>query len=352
MAVTLASKEGSAYRAPIAVFAALLALFAVLPALLAAFGVSVSLGTEILIIALFAMSYNILLGTTGLASFGHAAFFGSGAYAVAILQQYGITGMAASFAGAVAAGFLAALLVGLLVMKKRGIYFGLLTLAFGQMFYIVALRWDELTGGETGLTGLKRPAPLGLDLNNHLTFYYFILAVFMVSLVVIWRITNSPFGSLLTAIKSNEVRTQYLGYNTSRYKLAAIVISGAFSGLAGGLYAWFQYAAYPQNLFWIESGNIVVLTLLGGGLSSFFGPILGAAVFVGAQDLISSYTEHWMFFFGLIFILVVTFFPNGLPEAFSRLAATMRRTAAPSPPTGSAVPAPSVQSSPSRRTAP
>ncbi|MBN9472214.1 MAG: branched-chain amino acid ABC transporter permease [Bosea sp.] len=337
----------SALSRPTITFGLLLGMFVVLPAVLQALGISFSLGTEILIIALFAMSYNILLGTTGLASFGHAAFFGSGAYAVGIAQNYGIDGAATGLAVAFAAGLCAALLVGLLVMKKRGIYFGLLTLAFGQMFYIVALRWDGLTGGETGLTGLRRPAPFGLNLNDQLTFYYFILAIFMVALWVIWRITHSPFGSLLAAIKSNELRTQYLGYDTARYKLAAMAISGALSGLAGGLYAWFQYAAYPQNLFWIESGNIVILTLLGGGLSSFFGPILGAAVFVGAQDLISSYTEHWMFFFGLIFILVVTAFPNGLPEALARFASVLRRSS------GSASePASSAHVAPARGTAP
>ena len=312
-------------RAVVVKFVVLLVLFAALPPLLVALDLSVSLGTEMLIIALFAMGYNILLGTTGLPSFGHAAFFGTGAYAVGILQQYGVSGTLTSLAAAALAGLGASLLVGLLVMKKRGIYFGLLTLAFGQMFYIVALRWDALTGGETGLTGLQRPSLFGIDLTEHLHFYYFVLVIFMVSIWVIWRITNSPFGSLLTAIKGNEVRTEYLGYNVARYKLGAILISGAFSGLAGGLYAWYQYAAYPQNLFWIESGNIVVLTLLGGGLSSFFGPILGAAVFVAAQDLISSYTEHWMFFFGLMFILVVTAFPNGLPEAFARLWSLVRR---------------------------
>ncbi|WP_238120959.1 MULTISPECIES: branched-chain amino acid ABC transporter permease [unclassified Xanthobacter] len=323
--MTRETVSGSHRKPPVAAFLSLLGVFAVLPLALRGLDISLTLGTEVLIIALFAMSYNILLGTTGLASFGHAAFFGSGAYAVAIAQQYGLGGAAIDLVLAFLAGLVAALLVGLLVMKKRGIYFGLLTLAFGQMFYIVALRWDDLTGGETGLTGLKRPAPFGLDLNDHITFYYFVLAIFMVAVWVIWRITHSPFGSVLAAIKSNEVRTQYLGYHTARYKLGAIVVSGAFSGLAGGLYAWFQYAAYPQNLFWIESGNIVILTLLGGGLSSFFGPILGAAVFVGAQDLISSYTEHWMFFFGLIFILVVTAFPNGLPEALARLLSLVRR---------------------------
>ncbi|HWW48404.1 MAG TPA: branched-chain amino acid ABC transporter permease [Xanthobacteraceae bacterium] len=335
-----------ARQRPAVSFALLVVFFAVLPVLLSALNISLSLGTEILIIALFAVSYNIVLGTTGLASFGHAAFFGSGAYAVGIAQQYGVSGAAVSLVLAFAAGLIAAVLVGALVMKKRGIYFGLLTLAFGQMFYIVALRWDDVTGGETGLTGLQRPTPFGLNLSDHTTFYYFILTIFMAALWVIWRITNSPFGSLLAAIKSNEVRTQYLGYDTARYKLAAMAISGAFSGLAGGLYAWFQYAAYPQNLFWIESGNIVILTLLGGGLSSFFGPILGAAVFVGAQDLISTYTERWMFFFGLIFILVVTAFPNGLPEAMSRLLSAFRRIFRPA-----AAPS-SASAAPIRRTTP
>lgn len=222
--MTRETPPASARQRPARAFALLLGAFAVLPAALQALDISLTLGTEILIIALFAMSYNILLGTTGLASFGHAAFFGSGAYAVGIAQQYGLGGAATGLVLAFAAGLCAAFVVGLLVMKKRGIYFGLLTLAFGQMFYIVALRWDDLTGGETGLTGLARPAPFGLDLGDPLVFYYFTLAVFMVALWLIWRITHSPFGSLLSAIKSNEVRTQYLGYHTGRYKLGAMVL--------------------------------------------------------------------------------------------------------------------------------
>lgn len=322
--------KAGAPASPLRKFAMLFALFLVLPMGLDMLHLSVNLGTEILIMALFAMAYNIMLGTTGLASFGHAAFFGTGAYAVGILQEHGVVNLFAGMAVAFIAGTVAAAAIGLLVNKKRGIYFGLLTLAFGQMFYIVALRWDEVTGGETGLTGIVRPTLAGFGTNDPLTFYYVVLAVFALSIVTIWKITQSPFGSMLAAIKGNEVRTQYLGYNTRYYKLVAFMISGGFSGLAGGLFAWHQFAAYPQTLFWVESGNIVILTLLGGGLSSFLGPILGAAVFVGAQDLISSYTEHWMLFFGLMFIVVVTAFPNGLPEAFSRLSAkVLRRTGYP-----------------------
>ncbi len=297
----------------------LFAIFAVLPIGLQFTGFSINLGTEMMIIALFAMGYNILLGTTGLASFGHAAFFGTGAYAVGILQNYGINSIVPSLAAAIAAGAIAATIIGLLVNKKRGIYLGLLTLAFGQMFYIIALRWDEVTGGETGLTGIERPTFFAADLNHPIVFYYFVFVIFFIAIITIWKITKSPFGSMLSAIKGNEVRTQYLGYRTSYYKLVAFCISGAFAGLAGGLFAWHQFAVYPQTMFWVESGNVVILTLLGGGLSSFFGPIFGAVIFVGVQDAISSYTEHWMFFFGMMFILVVITCPNGIPELIEKI---------------------------------
>ncbi|UXX81603.1 branched-chain amino acid ABC transporter permease [Roseovarius pelagicus] len=286
-------------------------------------GMNVGIATEIVIYSLFAVAFNILLGFTGLPSFGHAAFFGTGAYMVAILQYQGIENTAVALLSAALGAGIAAGLVGILVCKKRGIYFGLLTLAFGQMFFIVAMRWDEVTGGETGLTGLTRSTiDMGFatfDLNNQLTFYYFVLVVFILSILVIWRILSSPFGAVLQGIKENELRVQYLGYPAYLYKWAAIAISGLFSGLAGGLFAYYQFAAYPEYVFWVQSGNVVVATLIGGGLNSFFGPILGAAIFVGAEDLISSYTEHWMLFFGLLFISVVIFFPNGIPQAAIQL---------------------------------
>ncbi|WP_112324438.1 branched-chain amino acid ABC transporter permease [Oceanibium sediminis] len=309
-------------------FAALLAVLLVLPFIVPLIGMNVGIASEIVIYSLFAIAFNILLGFTGLPSFGHAAFFGTGAYMVAILQYQGIENTAVALLTAALGGGIAAGLVGVLVCKKRGIYFGLLTLAFGQMFFIVALRWDEVTGGETGLTGLTRSTiDLGFaafDLNDQMTFYYFVLLVFFLSILVIWRILSSPFGAVLRGIKENELRVQYLGYPAYLYKWAAITISGAFSGLAGGLFAYYQYATYPEFVFWVQSGNVVVATLIGGGLNSFFGPILGAAIFVGAEDLISSYTEHWMLFFGLLFISVVIFFPNGIPQAVMRLTSWIR----------------------------
>lgn len=310
-------------------FTTLLAVLLVLPFIVPLVGMNVGIASEIVIYSLFAIAFNILLGFTGLPSFGHAAFFGTGAYMVSILQYQGIDNTAVALLAAALGGGISAGLVGLLVCKKRGIYFGLLTLAFGQMFFIVAMRWDEVTGGETGLTGLTRATiDLGFaafDLNDQLTFYYFVLLVFFVSILVIWRILSSPFGAVLRGIKENELRVQYLGYPAYLYKWAAIAISGLFSGLAGGLFAYYQYATYPEFVFWVQSGNVVVATLIGGGLNSFFGPILGAAIFVGAEDLISSYTEHWMLFFGLLFISVVIFFPNGIPQAVLQLIGWVRR---------------------------
>lgn len=309
-------------------FIGLLAALILFPFIISIFGMSAGIASEIVIYALFAVAFNILLGFTGLPSFGHAAFFGTGAYMVAILQYQGIDSLLLALLAATAGGAIAAGLVGLLVCKKKGIYFGLLTLAFGQMFFIVAMRWDEVTGGETGLTGLTRPTlDFGFaqfNLNDQTAFYYFVLAIFFVSLVVIWKIISSPFGAVLRGIKENELRVRYLGYPSHLYKWAAIVISGAFSGLAGGLFAYYQYATYPEFVFWVQSGNVVVATLIGGGLNSFFGPILGAAIFIGAEDLISSYTEHWMLYFGLLFITVVMFFPNGIPQAVMQLVNWLR----------------------------
>lgn len=321
-------------------FAGLLAVLLVLPFVIPLIGMNVSIASEIVIYSLFAIAFNILLGFTGLPSFGHAAFFGTGAYMVAILQFQGIDNTALALLAAALGGGVAAGLVGLLVCKKRGIYFGLLTLAFGQMFFIVAMRWDEVTGGETGLTGLTRSTiDLGFvafDLNDQLTFYYFVLLIFFISALLIWRILSSPFGAVLRGIKENELRVQYLGYPAYFYKWAAISISGLFSGLAGGLFAYYQYAAYPEYVFWVQSGNVVVATLIGGGLNSFFGPILGAAIFVGAEDLISSYTEHWMLFFGLLFISVVIFFPNGIPQAAVQLVGWLKRLTGGKQPEGTA----------------
>jgi branched-chain amino acid transport system permease protein len=276
-----------------------------------------SLGTEVIIWSLFALGFNILLGYTGLPSFGHGAFFGIGAYAAAIYFLHVSRGVwGPLLVSALVAGIFA-VAIGGLVAKKRGIYFALITIAVSQVFYFIAFRWDEVTGGETGLSGIDRaaltvPGVLQLDLAGPLTYYYFVLAVFMVCTLVIWRIVHSPFGRVLQAIRENEVRANYLGYHTAVYKWAAFAISGAFSGLAGGLYTLLINSAFATVLDWTQSGNVVMMTLLGGGTVNFFGPILGAGIFIVSRDLLSAYWESWMLVYGMIFVLVILFIPSGI----------------------------------------
>lgn len=291
----------------------LFALFPYIPFV----GKYLSLGTEVLIWSLFALGFNILLGYTGLPSFGHGAFFGIGAYAAGIYFlriSQGVWGPLAI--SVVVAGAFAAL-IGFLVAKKRGIYFALITIAISQVFYFVAFRWDEFTGGETGLSGIDRmpvgvPGLVQIKLAAPLSYYYFVLVVFALCTLLIWRIVHSPFGKVLQAIRENEVRASYLGYRTAAYKWGAFAISGLFSGLAGGLYTLLINSAFAGVLDWTQSGNVVMMTLLGGGTVNFFGPILGAAIFIVSRDLLSAYWESWMLVYGMIFVLVILFIPSGI----------------------------------------
>ncbi len=297
--------------------------FLVLPYLLPLIKGYTALASEILIYAMFALGFNLLLSYTGLASFGHAAFFGIGAYAMALTQlKLSDDLWLGLLMGMVAAGFFAGI-VGAIICRKRGIYFSLLTLAFSQMFFFIAFRWDEVTGGETGLTGLRRP-PLRLpglpavSLTEPMAFYLFALAVFMVVMILIWRLVHSPFGSVLQSIKQNEVRAKYLGYNTVFYKWVSFTISGIISGLAGAMFLLQQDAVFPTYLNWTESGNVVMVTIMGGGVVNFFGPILGAGIFVILQNAIGAYTEHWLLILGLIFIAIIMVIPEGILGLFKR----------------------------------
>jgi branched-chain amino acid transport system permease protein len=276
-----------------------------------------SLGTEVVIWSLFALGFNILLGYTGLPSFGHGAFFGMGAYAAGICFLRVSKGVWSPLILSILIGGLFAALVGLLVAKKRGIYFALITVAISQVFYFIAFRWDELTGGETGLSGIDRmnigiPNLLSLQLSKPINYYYFVLIIFILCTLLIWKIVHSPFGKVLQAIRENEVRAKYLGYNTTVYKWGAFTISGVFAGLAGGLYALLINSAFASVLDWTQSGNVVMMTLLGGGTVNFFGPILGAAIFIVSRDFLSAYWESWMLIYGLIFVFVIVFIPSGI----------------------------------------
>ena len=299
--------------AQMAVVFIVFALFPYIPFI----GRYLSLGTEVVIWSLFALGFNILLGYTGLPSFGHGAFFGIGAYGAGIFFLRVYKGVWLPLVLSIVVAGIFAALVGLLVAKKKGIYFALITIALSQVFYFVAFRWEELTGGETGLSGIDRmpigiPGLFTIKLANPINYYYFVLGIFIICTILIWRLAHSPFGRVLQAIRENEVRARYLGYNTTLYKWAAFAISGVFAGLAGGLYTLLINSAFAFVLDWTQSGNVVMMTLLGGGTVNFFGPILGAAIFIVSRDLLSAYWESWMLIYGLIFVFVILFIPSGI----------------------------------------
>lgn len=292
------------------------ALWGVLPFLLVQVRSTVSLATEILIFSLLALGYNILLGYTGLLSFGHGAFFGIGAYAAALIQKHFIAGMVSPILLGTAVATLLGFIIGFLLMRKRGVYFALLTLAFTQMFFYIVYRWTALTGGENGLGGIRRfpltlPGGWRIDLNDQLLYYYFVLSFVLLCTFLIWKIVHSPFGRVLQAIRENEQRASCVGYDPKKYKLLAFVLSTLFGGLAGSLYAFLLYFCYPEATHVTFSGEIVAMTVV-GGMRSFFGPLLGAAVFVFLRDTLSTLTENWMVVFGLVFMAFILFSPNGM----------------------------------------
>jgi branched-chain amino acid transport system permease protein len=275
-----------------------------------------ALGSQVLALGLAAMSVNLLLGFTGMLSFGHAAFLGLGAYGVGLtLKLLAHSTPLALLLGA-AAGTIAGALLGALVVRRRGVYFAMVTIAFGQVFYFIAFRWDSLTGGGDGLRGFQRaPLQVGswlLDIANDATiFYYFILACFGTAVGLMALILRSPFGRTLLAIRENERRARFLGIPIELHLWIAFTLSCFFISFAGGLYGLVNNFADPQMLNYILSGNLVIMVVL-GGMRSFWGPLLGAAVFVVLQDYISSVTTNWMSFLGTIFVLMVLFFPRGV----------------------------------------
>ena len=275
-----------------------------------------ALAGRVLVLALAAIGFNLLLGFTGVMSFGHAAYFGLGAYGAGLTLKF----LAASTPLAMLLGTLlggvAGTLFGLLIARRRGVYFAMVTIAFGQICYYIAYSWNDLTGGFDGLRGFQRaPIHLGpwlVDITDGGNiFYYFLLAVFGVAVAAMGLLLRSPFGRTLVAIRENERRARFLGIPVERHIWLSFSISCFFTALAGTLYALLNNFADPLGLHYSLSGEIVIMTVM-GGMRTFWGPLLGAAVFVVLQDYISSMTVNWMSFIGLLFVLVVLFFPRGL----------------------------------------
>lgn len=274
------------------------------------------LATRVLVLGLAAMSVNFLLGFTGVLSFGHAAYFGLGAYGVGLMLKYVAPSTPLGIVAGVLVGTLAAAVIAALIVKLRGIYFAMVTIAFGQMFYFIAFRWSSVTGGDDGLTGWQRqPIDLGpahIDIQGDAqVYYYMVLLLFAVSAAVMGLILRSPFGRTLLAIRENERRARFLGIPVERHIWIAFVISCFFASLAGALYALLNNFVDPRTLHWTLSGNFVIMAVV-GGMRSFWGPLVGAAIFVVLQDYVSSYTQNWMFFIGVFFVLIVLFFPRGV----------------------------------------
>ena len=275
------------------------------------------LAIDILAWALFATAFDLLLGHTGLLSFGHAAYFGTGAYAAGIFAaRAGMPFPVNALAGGVAAGLLALPLMALGI-RRTGIYFAMITLAFAQMVYYVANVWRGLTGGENGVAGIPHGALFGISLAPSLVFYYAALPVVAFGLAFCWRIVRSPFGRVLVAIRENEVRAQSLGYPTARYKLAAAVLSAAVSGLAGGVWAINHGFVALDAVYWTTSGTVVIMTLL-GGMGTRMGPIVGAALVLILRDFISGWTDAWGVVTGLIFVGVILAFRHGIVGTIER----------------------------------
>ena len=280
------------------------------------------LASRVLVLGLAAMALNFLLGFTGVLSFGHAAYFGLGAYGAGMLLKYIMPSTPLAVVAGVAVGTLAAMVIGALIVKLRGVYFAMVTIAFGQVFFFIAFRWNSLTGGDDGLTGWKRqPLDLGIAtidiLGNDKAFYYFVLALFALAVGCMALLLRSPFGRTLLAIRENERRARFLGIPVEQHIWLSFVISCMFVALAGTLYALLNNFTDPRALRWDQSGNFVIMAVL-GGMRSFWGPLVGAAIFVVLQDYVSSQTANWMSFIGMFFILVVLFFPRGVAGIIRR----------------------------------
>jgi branched-chain amino acid transport system permease protein len=274
------------------------------------------LGTRVVVMALAAMALNFLLGFTGVLSFGHAAYFGLGAYAAGMTIKYLVPSTLLGILAGVLVGTLAAMIIGALIVRLRGVYFAMVTIAFGQVFYFITFRWNAVTGGDDGLTGWQRqPLDLGFTtidiLGNDKAFYYLVLVFFALGTGAMALILRSPFGRTLLAIRENERRARFLGIPVEWHIWLSFVISCCFVSLAGTLYALLNNFTDPRALRWDQSGNFVIMAVL-GGMRSFWGPLIGAAIFVALQDYVSSHTENWMSVIGLFFVLVVLFFPRGL----------------------------------------
>jgi branched-chain amino acid transport system permease protein len=277
--------------------------------------------TDIAIMALFAVSLNLLLGYAGLVSFGHAAYFGLGAYTTGLLMKKAGVGFVLAFpaAGVLAACF--ALVFGFFCVRLTKIYFAMLTLAFAQIVWAICFKWNDVTGGDQGMPEIPYPdlawmdrLPIVGDLRTSDHFYLLTVVLVAACFWLLRRIVGSPFGRILTTVRENPERAEFIGVNVRRWELLAFVISGAFAGLAGGLFGIFNRGVFADFVYWTKSAEVLIMTIL-GGMGHFYGPAVGALVLLVLNQQITSYTEYWPFVLGSILIVLLFAFPGGLVGA-------------------------------------
>jgi len=292
--------------------AAFFAFFAVFPFLLP----YRALATQVLIFGLFALGFNLLYGYTGLLSFGHAAYYGLGAYGTGIaLAKLQVGSLWLGLAAGLGLAGLGGAVIGFFCLQRRGIYFAMLTLAFAQLLYFIAFHLADWTGGDDGLRGIPQLklglAGFALPVDSTLGFYYFAYALVGLAVAGLKRILDSPFGAVLQAIRENGSRAVACGYDVNRVKLLSFVFSALFAGLAGSLDALRLTVVPIESLYWTTSGQVVIMTLLGGA-GTFFGPFAGALTYLVLEDRLSTFTESWPLVIGAIFSAFVLFLPRGI----------------------------------------
>lgn len=278
----------------------------------------------VLCFAVFACSFNLLLGYTGLLCFGHAMFFGTAAYVTGyVLKTTGVSIEVGILAGAVTAGLMGAF-VGLLTIRRQGIQFAMITLAFSQLIFFILLQ-SEFTGGEDGMQGIPRTPLFGLiDLTDHISHYYFILALTALAIFAYYRVVHSPYGEVLRAVRDNQPRVESLGFQPEKIKLVSFIISATMAGMAGGMKATVYQFATLTDASWTVSGEVILMTLL-GGLGTLTGPVFGAGIIIWLNDELSGLGEWALITQGVILLLVIIFFRRGFVGELSALAKVIRR---------------------------
>jgi branched-chain amino acid transport system permease protein len=283
---------------------------------------------NMLLLALLALSFNLLFGMTGLLSFGQGAYYAGGAYAAALLLRAGVPMLWSILLGALAAAALAAVL-GAFCVRHTRIYFSMLTLAFGMLVYAVVWKWTDVTGGDDGLIGIPRgrlglPGPLDFSLDSPVRYYLFAAILVLISMAILHRLSASPLGLALQAIRENAERAEFSGIRVRRTIYIAFVTAGLFAGLSGALLAPLEQTVSPSTAHWTKSAEPVMATLIGGPFS-FLGPIVGAVVYLGLKEIIVRFTEYWLLVFGLVLLATVLTFRSGLVGAAADLIARKRR---------------------------